>query len=130
MSKAVIQNALQKTFSPEFLNRIDDVIVFNELGTPEIQKIVEIMLGNLRTRLNAMGISINLTDDAKAFLVEKGYDPKYGARPLARAIQKYVEDPLAEFILNEQPVEGSVLELRVNDDKETLRVENAKSLTA
>ncbi len=130
MSKSVIQNALQKTFSPEFLNRIDDVIVFNELGKEEIFKIIEIMLGNLMTRLNTMGISINLTDDAKAFLAEKGYDPKYGARPLARAIQKYVEDPLAEFILNEKPAEGTVLELIVNEEKDGLRVENAKSVTA
>ena len=109
LSKGVIQKALQKTFSPEFLNRIDDVIVFNSLGKEEIHKIIDIVLAGVYKRLETLGYHIELTVEAKDFLAEKGYDPQFGARPLHRAIQKHVEDPLAEEILSMHIKEGDVL---------------------
>ena len=119
-SKAVIQNALKRTFSPEFLNRIDDVLVFNALGREEIFKIIDNALDGLMKRLNNMKFSLTLTEEAKEFVADKGYDPQFGARPLHRAIQKYVEDPLAEFILNENPGEGSALMASLNEAKDGL----------
>ncbi len=109
LTKGVIQKALQKTFSPEFLNRIDDVIVFNSLGKEEIHKIIDIVLQGVYSRLEKLGYAIELTTSAKDFLSEKGYDPQFGARPLHRAIQKYVEDPLAEEILNTNINEGDTI---------------------
>ena len=117
-SKAVIQNALKKTFSPEFLNRIDDVMVFNSLGREEIFKIIDNALEGLMKRLNNMKFTLSLTEEAKDFVAEKGYDPQFGARPLHRAIQKYIEDPLAEFILSENPGEGTALAATLNEAKD------------
>jgi ATP-dependent Clp protease ATP-binding subunit ClpC len=128
-SKTVIQSALKKTFSPEFLNRIDDVIVFNSLGREEIFQIINLTLANVMKRLSNMGFSMTLSEAAKDFLAEKGYDPQFGARPLNRAVQKYIEDPLAEFILNESPAEGSQFEAVMNEAKDglviALKVEEA-----
>jgi ATP-dependent Clp protease ATP-binding subunit ClpC len=121
-AKVVIQNALRKTFSPEFLNRIDDVMVFNPLGREEIFKIIDNALAGLMKRLNNMKFSLALSDEAKDFVAEKGYDPQFGARPLHRAIQKYVEDPLAEFILSENPEEGAALTAVLNEAKDGLVV--------
>ncbi|MBV6443133.1 MAG: ATP-dependent Clp protease ATP-binding subunit [Haliscomenobacteraceae bacterium CHB4] len=121
-SKAVIQNALKKTFSPEFLNRIDDVMVFNSLGREEIFKIIDNALAGLMKRLQNMKITLTLTEEAKDFVAEKGYDPQFGARPLHRAIQKHIEDPLAEFILNENPGEGAALSAALNEEKDGLVV--------
>jgi ATP-dependent Clp protease ATP-binding subunit ClpC len=109
LSKGVIQKALQKTFSPEFLNRIDDVIVFNSLGKEEIHKIIDIVLAGVYKRLETLGYNIELTVAAKDFLADKGYDPQFGARPLHRAIQKHVEDPLAEEILKTNIAEGDLI---------------------
>jgi ATP-dependent Clp protease ATP-binding subunit ClpC len=97
--KSTIQNALKRAFSPEFLNRLDDVIVFNSLQREHIHKIIDITLGKLFSRITALGYNVELTDKAKDFLSEKGYDQQFGARPLNRAIQKYLEDPVAEEIL-------------------------------
>ncbi len=116
-SKSVIQNALKRTFSPEFLNRIDDVLIFNSLGQEEIFKIIDIALKDLHKRLEDMTYSLNLSEEAKSFLADKGFDPQFGARPLHRAIQKYLEDPLAEFILNESPSEGSLLEAHLAEEE-------------
>lgn len=121
-SKTVIQSALKKTFSPEFLNRIDDVIVFNSLGKEEIFQIIHLTLANVMKRLSNMGFTMTLSDEAKDFLAEKGYDPQFGARPLNRAVQKYIEDPLAEFILNESPAEGSQFEAVMNEAKDGLAI--------
>ncbi|MBL7816919.1 MAG: ATP-dependent Clp protease ATP-binding subunit [Saprospiraceae bacterium] len=121
-SKTVIQSALKKTFSPEFLNRIDDVIVFNSLGKEEIFQIIHLTLANVMKRLSNMGFTMTLSEEAKEFLAEKGYDPQFGARPLHRAVQKYIEDPLAEFILNESPAEGSQFEAVLNDAKDGLLI--------
>jgi ATP-dependent Clp protease ATP-binding subunit ClpC len=101
LTKSVIQSALKRTFSPEFLNRIDDVVIFNSLDREHIHKIIDITLSDLYRRMATMGYKISLTESAKDFVAEKGFDPQFGARPLHRAIQKYIEDPLAEFILNE-----------------------------
>ena len=99
LMRSTIQNALKKTFSPEFLNRLDDVIVFNSLKREDIHKIIDITLNKLFSRILALGYEVELTDIAKDFLADKGYDPQYGARPLNRAIQKYLEDAVAEEIL-------------------------------
>jgi ATP-dependent Clp protease ATP-binding subunit ClpC len=122
-SKSIIQNALKRTFSPEFLNRIDDVIVFNALSKEDIFKIINISLGDLMKRLEKLGYDLSLTDEAKDFVAEKGYDPQFGARPLNRAIQKYVEEPLAEFMLGSNPPEGSEFIASMNEAKDGLIVE-------
>jgi ATP-dependent Clp protease ATP-binding subunit ClpC len=121
-SKTVIQNALRKTFSPEFLNRIDDVVVFNSLTKEDIFKIIDLTLRGVKKRLSTMGFQLELTAEAKEFLSEKGYDPQFGARPLNRAIQKYIEDPLAEFILGEQPAEGTNFQAVLNEEKDGLKI--------
>ena len=108
MMKATIQSALKKTFRPEFLNRLDDIIVFNSLDRDDIHKIIDISLGKLFQRITALGYTVELTKKAKDFIAEKGYDPQYGARPLNRAIQKYIEDPIAEEILKGVP-EGATI---------------------
>ncbi len=109
LMKSTIQSALRKAFSPEFLNRLDDVIVFNSLLRTDIHKIIDLMLGKLLGRVVSLGYQVELTEKAKDFLAEKGYDPQYGARPLARAIQKYLEDPVAEEILKGDLKEGDVI---------------------
>jgi len=119
-SKAVIQGALKKTFSPEFLNRIDDVIIFNSLEQDDISKIIDISLKDLYKRINELDFSLELNDEAKKFVAEKGFDPQFGARPLHRAIQKYIEDPLAEYILNQKPSDGTKLIAVMNDEKDGL----------
>jgi ATP-dependent Clp protease ATP-binding subunit ClpC len=107
--KSTIQNALKRAFSPEFLNRLDDVIVFNSLQRHHIHKIIDITLGKLFDRILQIGYKIELTDKAKDFLAEKGYDHQFGARPLNRAIQRYLEDPVAEEILKGEVEEGGTI---------------------
>ena len=121
-SKGVIQNALKRTFSPEFLNRVDDVVIFNSLDQEHIFKIIDISLKELYSRLDGMGYTLALSKDAKKFVAEKGFDPQFGARPLHRAIQKYLEDPLAEFILSETPPEGTKLEAVLKKEEEELDI--------
>ncbi|MGB1573601.1 MAG: AAA family ATPase, partial [Flavobacteriales bacterium] len=108
--RGVIQNALKRAFAPEFLNRIDDVIVFNSLKRDDIHRIIDLELSKLFGRIESLGYGITITDAAKDFLVEKGYDEQFGARPLRRALQKYLEDPLAEEIINAQLQEGDRIE--------------------
>ena len=117
VSKGIVENALKKAFAPEFLNRIDDVIMFNSLSKDDIHKIIDIELDKLYGRLSSLGYSVRLTDTAKDFIEEKGYDVQYGARPLKRAIQKYVEDPLAEEILKTTLGEGDIIEVDFDKDK-------------
>lgn len=116
-NKAVIEKALKRTFSPEFLNRIDDVIIFNSLTKENIFSIIDISMKGVLKRIQNLGYGLQLSDDAKTFLADKGYDHQFGARPLHRAIQKYLEDPLAEEILNMNVKPGDVLV--VEHDKET-----------
>ncbi|HMU47726.1 MAG TPA: ATP-dependent Clp protease ATP-binding subunit [Chitinophagaceae bacterium] len=108
-NKAVIEKALKKTFSPEFLNRIDDVVIFNSLTKDHIFNIIDILMVGVMKRLSNLGFSLELTENAKSFLADKGYDSQFGARPLHRAIQKYLEDPLAEEILNMNVKAGDML---------------------
>ena len=108
-NKAVIEKALKRTFSPEFLNRIDDVVVFNSLTKENIFNIIDILMNGVEKRLQNLGFSLELTEAAKDFIADKGYDVQYGARPLHRAIQKYLEDPLAEEILNFTITAGDTL---------------------
>lgn len=108
-NKAVIEKALKRTFSPEFLNRIDDVIIFNSLSKENIHEIINILMKGVTKRLGNLGFSLELTDEAKDFIADKGYDVQFGARPLHRAIQKHLEDPLAEEILNMNVKQGDVL---------------------
>ncbi|MEN9597881.1 MAG: hypothetical protein RL596_192 [Bacteroidota bacterium] len=116
-NKAVIEKALKRTFSPEFLNRIDDVVVFNSLTKENIFSIIDILMMSVSKRLQNLGFSLELTAEAKEFLSDKGYDVQFGARPLHRAIQKYLEDPLAEEIMKLNIKEGDVLVADL--DKET-----------
>jgi ATP-dependent Clp protease ATP-binding subunit ClpC len=108
-ARGMIQNALRKAFSPEFLNRLDDVIVFNNLTRDDIHKVIDITLKNVFNRIYSLGYDVELTEKAKDFLSDKGYDPQYGARPLNRAIQKYLEDPVAEEILKGEVQQGDTL---------------------
>ncbi len=119
-NKAVIEKALKKTFSPEFLNRIDDVVIFNSLSKENIFEIIDILMKGVMKRLANLGFSLELTPDAKDFIAEKGYDVQFGARPLHRAIQKYLEDQLAEEILSMNVKSGDTL--IANLDKENQKI--------
>src|SRR5688572_14317558 len=121
-SKGVIESALKKAFAPEFLNRIDDVIMFNSLQRDDIHKIIDIELASLFGRVNGLGFNIKISDAAKDYIVEKGYDVNYGARPLKRAIQKYLEDPMAEEIIKSSLSEGDEIEVDYNKEKDEIVV--------
>jgi ATP-dependent Clp protease ATP-binding subunit ClpC len=122
LMKSTIQSALRKAFSPEFLNRLDDVIVFNSLLREDIHHIIDLMLGKLLGRVTNLGYTVELTEKAKDFLAEKGYDPQYGARPLSRAIQRYLEDPVAEEILKGELKDGDVIQADYSGEGETLTI--------
>ncbi|MEP4533785.1 MAG: ATP-dependent Clp protease ATP-binding subunit [Cyclobacteriaceae bacterium] len=124
--KSTIQNALKKAFSPEFLNRLDDVIVFNSLEREHIHKIIDITLGKLFIRIRDLGYNVDLTKKAKDFLSDKGYDPQFGARPLNRAIQKYLEDPVAEEILKGEIQEGDTIVADWDGKSELLKLKLKK----
>jgi len=119
--KSTIEDALKRVFNPEFLNRIDDIIVFHPLEKQHIFKIIDITAGKLFKRLHEMGIEVEIDEKAKEFLVDKGYDQKYGARPLKRALQKYVEDPLAEEMLKGRFTEGSTIRIIFDEKENELR---------
>jgi ATP-dependent Clp protease ATP-binding subunit ClpC len=127
--KTTIQNALKRAFSPEFLNRLDDLIVFNSLQREHIHKIIDLTLKKLFDRIIQIGYNVELTDKAKDFLAEKGYDHQFGARPLNRAIQKYLEDPVAEEILKGEVEEGGTVlaEYDGKSDTLTIKVKKAKA---
>jgi ATP-dependent Clp protease ATP-binding subunit ClpC len=125
-AKSVIQNALRKAFSPEFLNRIDDMILFKTLQRESIHKIIDLELQKLYGRINDLGYNIEMTEKAKDFIVEHGYDEKFGARPLKRAIQKFIEDPLAEEIIRANLQEGDKIKMDVEDGAEELNIKIEK----
>jgi len=127
-ARAVIQNALKKSFAPEFLNRIDDVVVFNPLEKEDINKIIDIELAKLYKRIDDLGYHIELTNKAKDYVALKGFDKEYGARPLKRAIQKYVEDALAEEIITSKIHEGDkiILDLNESTDEIVISIEKGK----
>ena len=121
-AKGVIENALKKAFAPEFLNRIDDVIVFNALEKEDIGKIIDIELVKLIDRIKDLGYTLKLTDKAKDYIADKGFDKQYGARPLNRAIQKYVEDALAEEIINSKIQEGDTITMDLDEKNDALSI--------
>lgn len=124
--KSVIENALKKAFAPEFLNRIDDVIVFNPLEREHIHKIIDIELSKLFSRIKDIGYHLSLSDAAKDYIADKGFDKQYGARPLKRAIQKYIEDALAEEIVNSKLEEGDSIFMDLDKKKEELTIKIKK----
>jgi len=125
-AKSVIENALKKSFAPEFLNRIDDVVVFNALEREDIHSIIDIELKKLILRIEDLGYKLTLTNEAKDYIADKGFDKQYGARPLKRAIQKYIEDALAEEIVNSQLKEGDSIHMELNKDKTELTIKISK----
>ncbi|STD12243.1 ATP-dependent Clp protease ATP-binding subunit ClpC [Chryseobacterium carnipullorum] len=125
-ARSTIENALKKAFAPEFLNRIDDIVIFNSLVQDDIKKIIDIELNKLYGRLEKLGYKVELTEDAKDFISEKGWDKDFGARPLKRAIQKYIEDLLAEMLVNKQLNEGETVVLEVNEAKDGLTGKTSK----
>ncbi len=124
-NRGVIEKALKKAFAPEFLNRIDDVVVFNALEKEDIHKIIDIELKKVVHRIEDLGYTIELSKEAKEFIADKGFDKQYGARPLKRAIQKYIEDLLAEEIVNNRLTEGDQIVLDLEDSKESLIVQRS-----
>ena len=125
--KSTIQSALKRAFSPEFLNRLDDVIVFNSLQREHIHKIIDITLGKLFARILTLGYNVELTEKAKDFLAEKGYDHQFGARPLNRAIQKYLEDPVAEEILKGEVSDGGTIMADYEGTGDVLTIKSKKA---
>ena len=127
--QSVIQNALKKKFSPEFLNRIDDVVIFNNLDKDHLTKIIQLELGALQNRVKELGYSLSLSKKAITFLIDKGYDKQYGARPLARAIQRYVEDAMAGEIINKSLANGAkvTFDWDGKSDELKLSVDNKKT---
>jgi ATP-dependent Clp protease ATP-binding subunit ClpC len=118
--KTKVMSELKKIFRPELLNRIDEVIVFHKLTKDEIKIIIELLMRRLREQMATHEVTIELTDEAKELLVDKGYDPAMGARPLRRAIQRFIEDPLADYVLGRQIEPGSTILVsrQVNEDAE------------
>lgn len=129
-SRSVIENALKKAFAPEFLNRIDDVVIFESLERESIHKIIDIELRFLLDRVDKLGYKIEVTESAKDFLLDKGWDEQYGARPLKRAIQKYIEDSLAEEIIKSTIPEGSLIRVDHKDNEEELNISIEKKKIA
>ncbi len=129
-SKGVIQKALKRAFAPEFLNRIDDVVLFNTLTRDDIHKIIDIELKGLYERVSTLGFGIKLSEEAKDYVLDKGYDIQYGARPLKRAIQKYLEDPMAETIIKSALVEGDTMKVDFDKENEeiTVSIQKKKAL--
>jgi ATP-dependent Clp protease ATP-binding subunit ClpC len=125
-TKSILQKALQKTFAPEFLNRIDDVIMFNSLGKEEINKIIDLELQGLYERVRSLGYQLKIVPAARDFIAEKGFDAKYGARPLKRAIQKYLEDPMAEVLIKASLHEGDCIYVGFNSIKSEIKIKIQK----
>ena len=125
-ARSTIQNALKKAFAPEFINRLDDIIIFNSLEKSDLHKIIDLMLIKLKARLVNLGYEVQLTEKAKDFIADKGYDPQYGARPLNRAIQKYLEDLLAEEILKGPLEEGELIEADYEENAEQISLVRKK----
>ena len=125
-ARSTIEKALKKAFAPEFLNRIDDIVIFNSLGKEDIAKIIDLELNKLYLRLEKLNYKVVLEDDAKEFIADKGWDKDFGARPLKRAIQKYIEDLLAEMLVNKELSEGETAVLKLNEAKDGLEGETLK----
>jgi ATP-dependent Clp protease ATP-binding subunit ClpC len=127
MQRDVIEKSLKKTFAPEFINRIDDIIYFNSLGREEIHKIIDIELRGLFDRIRKMGFGVEMDEKAKDFIVAKGWDEQYGARPLRRAIQRYVEDDLADQIIKADILPGDTVKITADDDHVFFDIEKGET---
>jgi ATP-dependent Clp protease ATP-binding subunit ClpC len=125
-TRSILQKALQKTFAPEFLNRIDDVIMFNSLGKEQINKIIDLELRGLYDRVNSLGYQLKIATAARDYIAEKGFDANYGARPLKRAIQKYLEDPMAEVLIKANLKEGDTINVGFNSAKSEIKIKIQK----
>jgi ATP-dependent Clp protease ATP-binding subunit ClpC len=130
--KSTLEGALRKVFRPEFLNRIDDVIVFNSLTKEHMMQIIDIAVGKVCRRVKELGFELDVNQEVKEFLVDKGFDEQYGARPLNRAIQKYLEDPIADEILHVDPQNIAAVRITLSEDKTGILIhkelkDNAKS---
>jgi ATP-dependent Clp protease ATP-binding subunit ClpC len=125
-AKGIIESALKKSFAPEFINRIDDVIIFNALERKDIHQIIDIELEKLLARISDLGYTLKLSDKAKDYIADKGFDKTYGARPLNRAIQKYIEDALAEEIVNSNLTEGDVIFMDLDSKSKELTIQIEK----
>ena len=125
-TKSILQKALQKTFAPEFLNRIDDVIMFNSLGKEQINKIIDLELRGLYDRVKSLGYQLKIATGARDFIAERGFDANYGARPLKRAIQKYLEDPMAEVLIKANLKEGDIINVGFNSAKSEIKIKIQK----
>jgi ATP-dependent Clp protease ATP-binding subunit ClpC len=121
-TRSILQKALQKTFAPEFLNRIDDVVMFNSLSKEDINKIIDIELKGLYDRVKSLGYQLKISTAARDFIAERGYDVNYGARPLKRAIQKYLEDPMAEVMIKASLVEGDFVSVGLDAAKAEIKI--------
>ena len=128
--KGVIESALKKAFAPEFLNRIDDIVVFNTLSKEDILKIIDIELAKLFNRIEELGYNVDISKEATGFIADKGFDQKFGARPLNRAIQKYIEDPLAEEIIQKNVSEGDSITIDLDAKKEAIVIKQKKKRKA
>jgi ATP-dependent Clp protease ATP-binding subunit ClpC len=126
LAKGVIEGALKKAFAPEFLNRIDDVVMFNSLNKANIHEIIDIELNGLYGRINELGYKVKITSEAKDFIADKGFDSQFGARPLKRAIQKLLEDPLAEEIIKSNLQEGDTINVGLKNDEITIKISKPK----
>jgi ATP-dependent Clp protease ATP-binding subunit ClpC len=125
-TKSILQKALQKTFAPEFLNRIDDVVMFNSLGKEEINKIIDLELKGLYDRVKSLGYQLKIATAARDYIADRGFDANYGARPLKRAIQKYIEDPMAEVLIKADLTEGDTIHVGFNSVKSEIRIKIQK----
>jgi ATP-dependent Clp protease ATP-binding subunit ClpC len=125
-TKSILQKALQKTFAPEFLNRIDDVVMFNSLGKEEINKIIDLELKGLYDRVKSLGYQLKIVTAARDYIAERGFDANYGARPLKRAIQKYLEDPMAEVLIKAELREGDTIHVGFNPAKSEIKIKILK----
>jgi len=129
-TKSILQKALQKTFAPEFLNRVDDIIMFNSLGKEEINLIIDLELKGLFERVKSLGYQLKIATAARDFIAERGFDANYGARPLKRAIQKYLEDPMAEMLIKAGTSDGEIINVGFNNEKSEIKIRIQKKKVA
>ena len=128
--RSSIEDALKRTFRPEFLNRIDEIVIFDELTQDQIQQIVDLMIGEVEARLSEHEVTVSLTPEAKEWLAREGYDPVYGARPLRRAIQRHVENPLSRQVLSGELSPGDHVVIGAGDDELTFAIAEAELAAA
>jgi ATP-dependent Clp protease ATP-binding subunit ClpC len=128
-TKSILQKALQKTFAPEFINRIDDIIMFNSLSKEDINKIIDLELKGLYERVRSLGYHLKISTGARDYIAERGFDTTYGARPLKRAIQKYLEDPMAEVLIKSDLKDGDYILVGFSSSKSEVRIKIQKNKT-